>query len=265
MAQFLYLRLDGTVFLLVIEWHSFSTYDWMAQFLYLWLDGTVSLLVIGWPSFSTCDWLTQFLYLWLDSTIGMVRLTRMSLAFSLVFTCSVAGYIWSHCIQTLVINMVKLYIRFHFWFHQCYYAYFKCSKKKKKYIYIYIYLSPFARYSQWRCAWPWHLEWAKVKHEYANPNNMPYVLCNDNSNICPICHSLPYIYSWNVHDFDFWNGPRSKIIISIKEVYSTSYLMVTIMFAVSVTIYKIFAKTIKKRLVFVKRLILKIKVRLKGE
>ena len=57
-----------------------------------------------------------------------------------------------------------------------------------------------------------------------------------------ICHHLRGVRNQNVHDHDmtFRKGPMSDVNIPIEMPCLTSYLMATVMFALSLFIYEIF-------------------------
>ena len=73
-------------------------------------------------------------------------------------------------------------------------------------------LSPFARYSQSKCAWPWHLETANVKCKYANRKDIyviSYLLVIAMFGLSvAICEKFK---SRELLDLDLYNEPWSNV------------------------------------------------------
>ena len=71
-------------------------------------------------------------------------------------------------------------------------------------------MSPFARYSQLKCAWP--LEWTNVKYKYSNGKAVCNFLFVGNNNVCLVCLRFSNIDSRNVYDIDLdWPLDWTKV------------------------------------------------------
>ena len=97
------------------------------------------------------------------------------------------------------------------------------------------YLSPFARNSQSKCAWPCPLEWITVKYTYANGKALCDFLFGGNSNVfLSVTMHLPDIYSGNCAWP--WTWPLERATVKCKNMpmerpYATLYLFAIAMFA----------------------------------
>lgn len=74
------------------------------------------------------------------------------------------------------------------------------------------YLSPFTRYSQLKCKWPWTLKWSQVKYKYVNRKPIHDFLYHGNSNLCLNCHqkskikmSMTLTLEWNNVKYKYAN------------------------------------------------------------
>ena len=98
-----------------------------------------------------------------------------------------------------------------------------------------IYLSPFARYAEWKCAWPWHwpLEWVKIKRKYANRN----CLFVGNNNAFPsvmVCEIFTYELGVLYSNLWPWQWGRGRWRFGWKLAYKT-YFVVMPMFRIHIS------------------------------
>ena len=87
-------------------------------------------------------------------------------------------------------------------------------------------------------------EWAKIRSKYAFQKPISDLLFDGNCNFSSVCYRLRDICNRNMNDIilDLQIGPMSNINITIKCKCRARYLMAIVTFALSVTVYEIFAE-----------------------